>query len=42
MEMIDSGEGLQEIKLGLFFFHSSDFAQQIEEFSSVAILHTKY
>lgn len=41
MQKRNGGEGFQKIKLSLLLFHSSDFPQQIEELTSITVLHAE-
>ena len=41
MQMSNSREGFQEVKLGIFLTHPSNFSQQIEKLSTVAVLHAE-
>lgn len=41
VEMADGCQGLKEVKLGILLLHPPDFPQQIEELSSVAVLHAE-
>lgn len=39
--MADGDQSLKEIELCLRFFHPLHFSQQVEQLSSMAVLHTK-
>jgi len=39
MQVHNGRQGFDKVKLGVFFFHSPDFPQQVEQFSSVAEFH---
>jgi hypothetical protein len=42
MQMLDGSQSLKKVELGIRFIHPSHFSQQIEQLSSVTVLHTEY